>query len=194
MSGTNGSRLSAAALRRHGPWSALLIGAAAMLSWAGSTSAGQAPSPGQALFDPSAVRKQQLERWDEFNAAHGGRWRVVWNPRTGTPHRISGYHLELPVKQPAQSAAAAEKQARAFLGEQEELLQVGERDLAVVAIDRDAGQGQAGVASWYVSYRQTYQGLPVAGSSVRVAMRGRKLVAFGADAFPHRSSSTARPR
>jgi hypothetical protein len=131
-------------------------------------------------YDPAKTQALRLRQWDRFNARHGGRWRVEWNPSTGTPHRISGSSLRLRAQPTKRSAVVL---ARAFLRQHEELLQIRVGDLDLVSLDDDRGMGGRST-SWYVSFRQTHRGVPVAGSAVRVMLRGRKVVAFGADAYP----------
>ena len=54
--------------------------------------------PSTVLYVPPAVKAETVQAWKRFNTYHGNKWRVRWNPVTGTPHRISGHSLAIQEK------------------------------------------------------------------------------------------------
>ncbi|MCX5794045.1 MAG: PepSY domain-containing protein [Elusimicrobia bacterium] len=109
--------------------------------------------------DPS-VRSRSA--FDSFNQAHGGRWKIRFDGRTGMPSALvegaSGPHPGRP-----QEAAAA------FLAEQRGMLGVDPAALAVERVVSGGGQH-------HVLYRQTYRGLPVEFARVKVHLDARGAV------------------
>jgi hypothetical protein len=109
--------------------------------------------------NPSAKSRSAFE---PFNKAHGGRWKIRFDGRTGLPSALvegaSTPHPGTP-----QEAAAA------FLAEQRDLLGVDPTTLSVERVTSQPGHS-------HVLYRQTYLGLPVEFARVKVHLDGRGAV------------------
>ncbi len=110
--------------------------------------------------------------WASFESRHG-RWSVMWDRATGTPHRAFGPSFALPGA--ANDAASVEGAVRAFVASEPGLF--GAPDLELVSAVRAR-------ETWYVRFRERVNGLPVlfADWEFRVGANGA-LVAFGADAM-----------
>ncbi len=92
--------------------------------------------------------------FERFRSGNDPRWRIRYDPRTGAPAALVGG--QAPARRAAPAAAAA-----AFLDQSRELLQVDPSNLVLEKEIR--GQGLS-----HVLYRQTYRGLPVEFSRVKV--------------------------
>ncbi|MDD5628246.1 MAG: FlgD immunoglobulin-like domain containing protein, partial [Elusimicrobia bacterium] len=115
---------------------------------------------------PGTVRRQPSARsraaFDSFNQGQGGRWKIRFDGRTGMPSAlVEGASAPHPGR--PQEAAAA------FLTEQRGLLGV---DPAVLSVERVSSGG----GDRHVLYRQTYRGLPVEFSRVKVHLDARGAV------------------
>ncbi|MEK7388115.1 MAG: M4 family metallopeptidase [Elusimicrobiota bacterium] len=100
---------------------------------------------------PDQPVRQEFAR---FNAAAGGRWSIRFDPRTGAPAALTEG------KTPPRAGPAAAV-SRRFLEEQRALLRV---DPAALHVEKEIqGEGRR-----HVLYRQTYRGLPVEFSRVKV--------------------------
>ncbi|MBI4060407.1 MAG: hypothetical protein HY403_03155 [Elusimicrobia bacterium] len=100
---------------------------------------------------PRAGVKNEFSR---FNAAHEGRWRLRFDPRTGAPAALSDGRT-------APRAGAPAAVARRFLQEQGALLGVDPNDLQVEKETRGSGHR-------HVLYRQLHRGVPVEFARVKV--------------------------
>jgi Zn-dependent metalloprotease len=89
-----------------------------------------------------------------FNAAHGARWTIRYDARTGLPTAVVGGR-DFP------RGGRAEDAAKAFLAENRNLLGV---DPASLNLERQTHSS----AQKHLLYRQTYRGLPVEFSAVKV--------------------------
>ena len=103
------------------------------------TSHGQPPQPleGREGFletmrhaNPSSERE---EAWDRFNSKFGNKWRIVWNPQTGLPQRIYGYHTGPGVSPP-------ERISQEFLRAHRDFLGINIDELNVLRVDRLFGK------------------------------------------------------
>ncbi len=116
-----------------------------------------------------------LERspaWISWNQAHRD-WRVTWNERTGTAHRLVGPGLHTSAS--LTHSAAVESACRDLLNSASGLTGVRPSDLHLLAADHRLGR-------WYVVFEQTANGIPVRGgrADVRVTDQGDVLL-LGAD-------------
>lgn len=114
--------------------------------------------------------------WQKFTA-QTGEWMVEWNPRTGTPHRAWGgqYRINGVL---AKSAAGVAQAAQQFLAEQTALLKVEVNQLQLRRSDNLDNK-------WYVSYQQTYHGIPVLFSEVELRLSANgNVMMFGSDFHP----------
>ncbi|MCK5503667.1 MAG: hypothetical protein KAJ10_00790 [Thermodesulfovibrionia bacterium] len=133
-------------------------------------------------YDPAPYEKLKLDDWAKFNERFQNKWRVTWNPSSGTPHRISGYHIKI---SEAVTRKNVEKLTRKILSDHRKLLQIYPASLKLKRADfRPPRDPKGGVGTWYVSYSQTYRGLPVYGGTVSLVLRGRKLTVMGSDFYP----------
>jgi hypothetical protein len=133
------------------------------------------------LAEPAErVELERSPEWTKFTSRHGT-WSVLWNARTGTPHRAYGEAIPLPGF--ADRADAVEAALRAFIGAEPGLF--GTPTLETVRVQKVR-------STWYVSFRQTLRGMPVLFSDweFRVGSNGA-LFAFGADA--HKVTDAAVP-
>jgi Zn-dependent metalloprotease len=142
---------------------------------------GYDPAEQSSTYDPAKYRAEQLMIWEKFSQKAGGGWRVVWNPVTGTPHRISGSYMKLPE---APTEKTIKKVVYGLLEKHESLLQIDAASTELLKIDRDVSDQKLGPDSWYVYCRQLHKEVPVVGSSVRLILRGYKLVMLGSDSYP----------
>jgi Zn-dependent metalloprotease len=159
----------------------LIVVLTAVVSWGG------VPAEQPSTYDPAKYRDMQLKIWEGFTQKAGSDWRVVWNPVTGTPHRISGSYMKLPE---APTEKTIKQVAYELLKKHASLLQIDAASTELVRIDRDKSDQKRGPDSWYIYYRQRYQEVPVAGSSVRLILRGYKVVVLGSDYYPGIAVST----
>lgn len=141
------------------------------------------PSFPSRLASP-AERRTFAERseWREFTRRHGD-WNVVWNARTGSPHRAFG--RPIPLAGFADEATAVTGAVRGFVAANPGVF--GTPRLETVRAHRVRG-------TWYLTFREVVEGLPVlfADWEFRVGAKGT-LFAFGADV--HRGVATvAGPR
>jgi hypothetical protein len=135
----------------------------------------------------AAAARDALARssaWLEWADQHP-RWRVAWNLRARTPHRLYGPGLQIEFA-PA-DAARVEAACRALLVQSAPLTGIRDDALRLAAADRRLGR-------WYVVFEQIEAGLPVRGgrADVRVTDTGAVQL-FGADWHRH-PSVDARPR
>ena len=99
-----------------------------------------------------------------FNKSHGGGWKIRFDPVTGAASALVGGQggLARPGKR--------EDAARSFLAEQSNLLDI---DPAALSVEKVLSGKEHG----HVLFRQTYRGLPVEFSRVKVHFDGRGAVA-----------------
>lgn len=122
--------------------------------------------------------------WREFTARHG-KWTVIWNEVTKTPHRAFGSGIPLPGF--AEDPVAVDRAVRGFIADNPGIFGAARGLELVKAVP--AGN------VWYVRYRQTLAGIPMIFGTweFRVAHNG-KLFAFGADAHEPPAALLAAPR
>lgn len=128
----------------------------------------------------STVLDTQLVSWQKFSSRSEGRWRAQWNEVTGTPRRISGHYLELPA---APTRANIEALTRTVLARHREMLGANPAALALKRADHDEPARKGDPGTWYVTYGQVHQGVPVFGGSARLLIQGRRVTMFGADFY-----------
>jgi hypothetical protein len=134
------------------------------------------------VYDPSAVKTEKIAVWKRFNNQHQNKWKVKWNPITGTPHKISGHYIEI---KDSLTKENIEQVTRKQLEKHRDLLQINPKTLNLSKADLDIPKyAEASTGTWYINYRQTYNDLPVRGGSVRLIIRNQKLTSFGSDYYP----------
>ncbi|MBI4678454.1 MAG: T9SS type A sorting domain-containing protein [Elusimicrobia bacterium] len=99
-------------------------------------------------------RTSAQRAFEAFNRAQGARWKMRFSPRTGAPEALTEGEA---APRPGGHRAAAE----AFLRETRDLTAVQPTDLALERQNSGSGMG-------HILYRQTYKGLPVEFSRVKV--------------------------
>jgi Zn-dependent metalloprotease len=150
------------------------------LAAVGNTEDGSILLPIQKDLNPKFSQTKQLElsrspAWQRFTQQHG-RWGVLWNELTGSPHRAYGNAIPIPGYQHITNNTI-EPAARAFLTSYKEVLGVRPEELRLVRANEVNGK-------WYVTYRQVYYGIDVLFSEVelRISSTGN-VMAFGADFY-----------
>jgi len=119
------------------------------------------PMPVYAQTSPdqkAELANQSLSEWIKFNQQFDNKWKVRWDPHTGLPRLITGYHT--PAVQ-----GNAEDIALKFIHEQKPLLQVDPQNLTLEKITKARGLQS-------IKYRQRYKGIPVLGHRVLVITDG----------------------
>ena len=167
---------------------------AILIASAYGASAGQGIEKDGSVFLPSQTRAvssfnvtQQLmysssDPWQRFVEQHGA-WGVVWNERTGTPHRAYGDAIRLSGFSLITSENVADA-AMVFINANSELLKVQPEDLRLIRTTEVHGR-------WYVTYRQVKDGIDVLFSELelRIFSNGN-VMAFGSDFYTNVSVST----
>ena len=127
-------------------------------------------------------RMSNSRRWRSFIEDHGS-WSVQWNQVTGTPHRAYGPAIQIPGYTRITSENVRDA-AMAFLSQNSSLLGINPDELTFV---RATGTRDR----WYVTFRQTKEGIEVLLSEVelRIFANGN-VVAFGSDFYKEISVST----
>ncbi len=111
--------------------------------------------------------------WVNFTIANG-QWSVTWNEATGTPHRAYGNAIRIPGYSHL-SSANVQNAALSFLNANSSLLKTELADLKFVRATQIHNR-------WYVSYMQTYKGIPVLLSEVELRLyENANIMAFGSD-------------
>jgi hypothetical protein len=144
---------------------------------------GKQLSPSSRLARPQG--EQARRAFSEFNRRNGGRWKIRLDPRTGAAEALIEGEAFPQKLGPAASGGGAAPQpaqaAAAFLGEQAALLGI---DPAALVLEKQSdGDGHA-----HVLYRQTYRGLPVEFSRLKVHLADSGTV-IGANARYERNLS-----
>ena len=129
---------------------------------------------------PGAPQPDVVKAWEGFNRQHDDRWTVRWNALTGAAQRISGYHLKLETTPTDENV---EPLTRAVLSRLRPVLRIDLDQLELSKADYQPPANQ-GDGTWYVYYRQTYQGLPVEGGSVRLTVRDAQVTSIGSNFYP----------
>ncbi len=109
-------------------------------------------------------------------ARYGGNWRVhSWNPQTGTPHFVYGTAPRLSAS--IADASALESLARQVIAGNAEVLGADLQNLRLTDTPHALGK-------WAVHYQQTYHGLDVWQSTVRLVFSDDgKLMLMGSDYY-----------
>ncbi len=123
--------------------------------------------------------KFNIVLWNNFKSSYGDKWNVDWNPKTGAPARIYGFHADLDKGKIGINSITddnIEEASRYFIAENSELFGAKDLDLKLVKDNYDAPLYQGKDESWYVFYRQYYQGLPVYDSHLGLIIIDGKVV------------------
>lgn len=121
-------------------------------------------------------------RFKKFTAQYGDEWRVEWNDKTDTPHRIIGGNITLEKEITSENV---EELTREFISEIKYLLLAEDSALALAEADYDDPMREEDeFGTWYVFYGQHYEGVPVYGGSVRIIIKNQRIVTIGSDYYP----------
>ena len=140
---------------------------------------GPPPRAAAAFLQPVRVGDARVQQalshaaaWKGFESRYG-RWNVMWNEATRTPHRAFG--PSIPLTGFANDPASADRAVRAFIAGHPDLFGGPGITLESVSASQHGNV-------WYVRFRQTVGGIPVLFSDweFRVGTNGR-LMMFGAD-------------
>jgi Zn-dependent metalloprotease len=147
-----------------------------------SVSGLQADESAKNIYRPSSIAQESIQTWQSFNEKYQNRWNIEWNKITGTPHRISGYYINIPETLTKENISAV---SRNLLNTHQKMLQIQPGTLVLMNSKFDAPKvKKAGFGTWYLSYQQTYQGLPVYGGSVDLIIQNQKLTVMCSDFYP----------
>lgn len=139
------------------------------------------PEP-TAFYSPSLSAEQNLKNWKTFNKRYNDKWTVKWNKLTGTPHKISGHYISLPKSVDQENVGDL---GLGVIRELREVLQVDTKQLELSKADfEESRHTEAGTGTWYVYFRQVYDGIPVEGGSVRLIIRNNRVTTLASDYFP----------
>ena len=131
--------------------------------------------------------------WSNFKLTHDDRWNVDWNPKTGAPARIYGFHADLGNEKIGITSPTndnIEKSTRQFIAENSQLFRTKNLDLKLVKADYDKPLYHGQDGSWYVFYKQYYDGLPVYDSYMGLLIIDGKVVWASSDVHSDISVST----
>jgi Zn-dependent metalloprotease len=134
------------------------------------------------IYNPSFLQKENRKNWQEFNATYDNRWYIEWNSNTGTPHRISGYHITIPDSLTKENISEISMK---ILITHQKLLQIVPDNLNLISAKFDAPKTKkSGYGTWYISYEQIYRGLSVYGGLVYLIIQNQKLTVMCSDFYP----------
>ena len=162
----------------------LLVGTNILLGAVGSASKGN--------LNEEKTKSNTME-WSNFKLTHSDRWNVDWNLKTGAPARIYGFHADLGKEKIGITSLTndnIEKATRHFIAENSQLFRTKNLDLKLVKADYDTPLYQGQDGSWYVFYKQYYDGLPVYDSYMSLIIIDGKVVWASTDVHPDISVST----
>ncbi|RMG25031.1 MAG: hypothetical protein D6732_22975, partial [Methanobacteriota archaeon] len=137
---------------------------------------------GQALDHTFQERLTLSPTWQQF-LQQNGKWAVQWNEATLTPHRAYGKGI------PISGFSVITKEnvelaANTFLSEYSSIFGVNPQQLVLK-------RAQKVHRTWYVSYQQVYEGIPVLLSEVELRIfENGKVMAFGSDFYADINIST----
>ncbi|MCG7850281.1 MAG: hypothetical protein MIO93_14065, partial [ANME-2 cluster archaeon] len=137
--------------------------------------------------------KSNMMEWSNFKLTHSDKWNVDWNPTTGAPARIYGFNADLGKEKIGITSLTndnIEEATRHFIAENSQLFRTKNLDLKLVKTDYDTPLYQGQDGSWYVFYRQYYDGLPVYDSHMGLIIIDGKVVWASSDVHSDISVST----
>ena len=127
------------------------------------------------LSEPVPPSDRAASEWRTFIAAEGEDFVAVWNPVTGTPHRIRGKGIKIAG---AVTEANVAGLAGDFVRSQAGLLGADPGNLRLLTSEKHGTR-------WYVDYQQTYRGLDVVGGRVHLRLlEDGTVTTFGSDFYP----------
>ncbi len=137
---------------------------------------------GKIAETPAQLPDFDAERvgWAAFRQAHGDRWQVWIDRRSGTPMLVQGRGIRwfgLGETAPPRSPFELEALARKFIGDNRVLFKVDPAQLVLSA----EGSGQFDDDHWLLLFNRVVDGIPVEEQRFRLYVTYGKLVAFGAD-------------
>ncbi len=124
---------------------------------------------------PSGPAAMRFRAWVK---ATGGSWQVKWDQDTQVPLRIFGTGIAAPGT--IESGAAAQTFSRDMLARSLPLLAPGASPSDFVLAANHLGDGIR-----TVSFRQTYDGLPVLGGQVSFRFKNDRLIVLASEAYPN---------
>ncbi len=137
--------------------------------------------PGCRVVRPPAEEPDREVLFREFQAEYGDNWRVEWHERTDAPRHLYGGGIDFQTL----SNANVEEVTRAFLTEHENLLRIDADELTLEEADYDEPlQPHWEHGTWFISYSQEHEGVPVAGGIVQLIVRDQKLIAVVSGFLP----------
>lgn len=114
--------------------------------------------------------------WQQFTA-QTGEWIVEWNPLTGNPHRAYGGQYRIDGLGAA-NTEQVDQAARRFLTEQAGMLKLDASQLQLLRAEKILN-------TWYVSYQQIKDNIPVMFSEVELRLSASgNVMMFGSDFHP----------
>lgn len=147
----------------------------------------ESPAPGMKSMDRVSPLKltghsNKHDEWERFKKLHGTLWEVEWNLDTGTPHRISGNKIKISTPITPRSI---ERVSRKILRKYRKLLCIDPNALVLKTADLNRSDYSIEeTGTWYVRLQQVYDGVLVAGGSVRLIFRDKFLTLMGSDYYP----------
>jgi Zn-dependent metalloprotease len=137
--------------------------------------ASQGTSEPARMAEDTAPSAEAQARWQAFEAVEGHGFTAVWNPVTGTPHRIQGKGIALAAV-PTEATVAG--MVSDFVRSHADLLGVDPEKLRLVSREKHGSR-------WYTDYQQVHQGIDVVGGRVHVRLTENGTVTvFGSDIYP----------
>jgi hypothetical protein len=139
-----------------------------------------------------------------FKEKYGDKWNIKWNEKTNAPEKIIGYNiplmpLEYPKKRIKTFTFLTEKErkkqitsaTRIFLRENRNLLRVNTLDLKLRKAEYDEPLlKEHKDGTWYVSYEQEYNNIPVYMGWLSLIIINGKLVTISNNFYPNINIST----
>ena len=135
----------------------------------------------QNTYNPSDKKPENINHWKQFNLTHKNKWKIIWNKKTGTPHRISGHNLTLPESATEKNI---QKLATQILHKYQTLLQIDNHQLKFKNSSHIAAKNKQQKGTWHVTFQQHVNNIPVSGGSVRLAIQDNKLLSLSSDFYP----------
>jgi len=117
-----------------------------------------------------------MQATQDLSSRYGGEWSVYsWNSQAATPRQVFGHSVQ--VTGAIASASHLESAARQVIADNASILKTDGSDLRLDATPHALGK-------WVAHFQQTYKGVDVWGSQVRVLFtEAGKLMLMGSDAF-----------
>ncbi|MBU1599419.1 hypothetical protein KKG61_04855, partial [bacterium] len=113
--------------------------------------------------------KEMLSLWRGFNKSN--KWKVQFNPATGIPKRIWGFHTKASKEAPLEIG-------KKFLSENQQLLQIETKNIKLFNVERRQRFN-------HLTYQQVYQGLTVEGANLILSLTNDgRIVSVASNYYP----------